>query len=115
MDKHGIEAEGVCHCCPHEHGIGAESVNVIDFLLYFIVFFNLIVFLQVTEDKCSPFFAFEVKKDMHLAPAVRVEIADRPGFYQTLDDLMATQVREDCNIAISQIHDFASDLLESRS
>ena len=28
MDKHGIGAEGVCHCCPHKHGIGAESVNM---------------------------------------------------------------------------------------
>ena len=25
MDKHGIGAEGVCHCCLYEHGIGAES------------------------------------------------------------------------------------------
>ena len=95
--------------------INFDLINVINFLSYFKVSFNLIVFLKVTEDKCSPFFAFEVKKDMHLAPAVRVEIADRPGFYQTLDDLMATQVREDCNIAISQIQDFSSDLLESRS
>ena len=27
MDKHGIGAEGVCHCCPHKHGIGGKSVK----------------------------------------------------------------------------------------